>query len=511
MGEISKDQQETSPFRGQELYILLSDRCNFSCAHCLNDSGPNAKRWSPTEGSIQSLAREINQNKNVLQLHFSGGEPTLFLPQIRQILSLVARKLKIAMTTNGWFVDRSLQYLDDLPLDSIIFSFDRFHEPFMTLERLIPLMEHMKSRNINVSVNFVFSEIEELANLAPIQARGIPVNTSRLIRSGRVKDVPVWRDHNASKQTCPSFVPEQRRTSDLEKTIYLSQKGYTPCCGPLAFDELLPEEDLYSKTLSDYSELPLRKDLLSGSFDLQAKRLGLDLGSIAFQSPCDACALLHGAVKKGLPSIAKIAANSAETQYFPMTTDLSPDQEELLLQKFVVGYTEILPSNSLKKIASETSNQPNSITLHPFTQEEHAHVVAFVEKNYYKNYSDHYSDRAIEEFTSFAPTYFGWPTVRGWVYRKNNKIVAAIFTNKYEPHPALKEPTLHIGYWGYDRDSVNKEEARFIKNHWFKSLFEWSAGLPIDASFDSFNQAALRLSRSIGFERKMLRLNRKPQ
>ena len=205
-----------------------------------------------------------------------------------------------------------------------------------------------------------------------------------------------------------------------------------------------------------------------------------------------------------------MVANSADTQYFPMTSSLSPEQEELLLQKFVVGYTEILSPHSLKKTASESINRPDSISIHPFTQLEHASVTTFLETNYYKNYPDHYSEKAIKEFTSFAPTYFSWPSVRGWVYRKNGKIVASIFTNKYEPHPALKEPTLHIGYWGYDRDAP-KEEARCIKSHWFKSLYEWSDGLPIDASFDSFNQAALRLARSVGFERKMLRLNRKPE
>ena len=503
--------QDATPFRGQELYILLSDRCNFSCAHCLNDSGPNAKRWSPTDDSIQALAQEINQNNEILQLHFSGGEPTLFLPQIRKVLNLVNREIRVAMTTNGWFVDRSLQFLDDLPLSSVTISFDRFHEPFMKLDRLIPLLEHLKSRKVAVSVNFVFAQIEELAVIAPIQALGIPVNTSRLVRSGRVKDVPIWRDKNASKQTCPSFVPEQRRTSDLEKTIYISQKGYTPCCGPLAFDELLPENELYSTKLSDYSELPLRKTLLSGSFDSQAEKLGLNLESIELQSPCDACALLHGSVKNDLPSIAKMATSSADTQYFPIDVDLSQEQEELLLQKFIVGYTETLAHSSLRNVASKSSSQPDSITIHPFTKEEHTAVIEFLEKNYYRPHSDHYSEKAIEEFKSFAPTYFSWPLVRGWVYRKNGEIVGSIFTNKYEPHPALKESTLHIGYWGYDRDALSKEEARFIKDHWFKSLFDWSDGLPIDATFDCFNHSARRLARSVGFERKMFRLSRKPQ
>src|SRR5271168_3964517 len=91
-----------------ELYLVLSDLCNFSCAHCINSSGPKGSRWDLAQDAVEALASQINAVSRVKALHFTGGEPSLRMSQIRRLQSLLGSKTSFAMTTNGWFVDRSV-------------------------------------------------------------------------------------------------------------------------------------------------------------------------------------------------------------------------------------------------------------------------------------------------------------------------------------------------------------------------------------------------------------------
>jgi hypothetical protein len=456
------------------------------------------------------LADEINRSPDIQMLNFTGGEPTLFLPQIQQLLGRIRRKIPLVMTTNGWFADRSIRYLDELPLTAVVISHDRFHAPFISLEKILPLISHFQSRNIDVSFNFVYADIHELADLAPVQALGITVHTSRLIKSGRAQEGSAWHDSRAIHQTCPSLDASQRRTPDLEKVIYTSQKGYSPCCGPLVFDEQVNSDYAYTETLSRYSSNRLLKDLSSGSFAQQAQSLGLDLSQFAFQNPCDPCALLHGKIAPELPSIAEISRKSDDTIYLPFEGAIEIQKERLLLQKYIVGYTELLDPKKLEAHLKQNSEAASDVVASPLTPNDQSAVIEFVRTNYYEIYKEFYPQASIDEFVRFAPVYLSWPSMQGFVYRKNERIVGTIFTNKYDPHPALKVSTLHIGYWGYDREIITQVEARWIKRHWLQALYDWSEGSrAIDASFDSFNPSALRLARSLGFERRMLRLNKK--
>jgi hypothetical protein len=507
---LQSSKQSKALFQGKELYVLLSDLCNFSCAHCLNSSGPKAKRWYPTDDSLDVLASEINGAPQIEMLNFTGGEPSLFLPQIRKLLERIHRKIAMVITTNGWFADRSVSYLDELPLQAVVISHDRFHTPFISLEKLVPLVRHYQARGINVSFNFVFDDIQELAYLSKIQELGVTVHTSKLIDSGRGSAESAWKDTSVIHQTCPSLVPDQRRTPDLEKVIYISQEGFTACCGPLVFDELTPQGFAFSPSMSEYSEQPLIKAISSGTFAEQAKQVGLDLSALDFKSACDPCALLYGQVAPGLPSIAEICQREDETIYLPLSGFLEKRRENALLQKYIVGYTQTIDPKKLKDVTNGLESSAGGVNASALTREDRDAVIEFVKANYYSLFTNHYNQAMVNEFSRFAPIYLDWPSVQGTVYRKYGKIVGVIFTNRYDPHPALKDDTLHIGYWGYDRDALLKSEARWIKYHWLQCLQRWSGDNRfIDATFDAFNSSSLGFARSLGFEPKMMRLSRK--
>jgi organic radical activating enzyme len=176
------------------------------------------------------LAETVNCNQIISQVHFTGGEPSLFLEEIKALQKLINRPVLYAMTTNG------SNPISSIKLDEIIFSYDKFHSPFITPEEIIAVADDAKQRGLSVVVNSVFSDVSDIAAQTIFSAHQIQVVPSRIVYSGRAKTQNTalsWKDTSALAQTCPSIQREQRR-NEREKIMFIPTKGFTPCCGPLA-------------------------------------------------------------------------------------------------------------------------------------------------------------------------------------------------------------------------------------------------------------------------------------
>ena len=494
---------------GYELYLVLSDLCNFSCAHCINSSGPKATRWNLDSEAVEALAEEINATPEVKAVHFTGGEPSLRLPQIRKLQSSLRHVKSYAMTSNGWFVDRSIGLLDEFKLNELTLSYDKFHRPFIEGTKLLPLIRHAQASGTQVTLNFVFEDLADLAEAEPFMETGATILTSRMVSAGRAEELGAdWSDSRAIDRSCPSMDPDQRRRDDIEKIVHIPGRGFTPCCGPLAFDDLAEESFTFSKKLANYEANPLRTELGKGSFRAQAKDLGIDLEGTKLRSACDACRLLYGTHGATLPSLGRLFSQKEETAYYPSSERLDSSHESLLKQKFVVSYVytaspEILPE-------ADATPAPDGLLGAPLHSDDIAAVIAFTEENYFSQFPESYPESAREAFRVQATAYFARPDVHGRVYRKDGKLVACLYAHEYPSHPGLGEPTVHVGYWGYAREAVNLADARWIRTDWWRALREWNRdGRLIDVSIDSFNTSALRWIEKSGFKRQMLRLDRK--
>ena len=90
------------------LTVELTNICNLHCAYCIRDD--EALHHQHAEFfSVQLLSKILNeaqQNFDINQLSFTGGEPTIH-PQFAEILSLLAeQQLTCSFVTNGWQFER---------------------------------------------------------------------------------------------------------------------------------------------------------------------------------------------------------------------------------------------------------------------------------------------------------------------------------------------------------------------------------------------------------------------
>ena len=91
--------QRTIP-RGVKLIFELTNRCNFSCVHCIrSEDGPY---HDLPVSIVNKVLTEVQAYQPVSLIAFTGGEPTLH-PQFAEIVELVTTYgYRFTFVTNGW-------------------------------------------------------------------------------------------------------------------------------------------------------------------------------------------------------------------------------------------------------------------------------------------------------------------------------------------------------------------------------------------------------------------------
>jgi MoaA/NifB/PqqE/SkfB family radical SAM enzyme len=127
------------------LSIMKSNRCNFGCRHCIHGSSARQRRVLPQEtirGLIRSAALVSGTERLIIS--FTGGEPFLHFEDLLEN----AREAKksgaslISCISNCfWAVSEEAagQMLGDIKrsgIDQLSVSYDRFHDPYVSLEHI---------------------------------------------------------------------------------------------------------------------------------------------------------------------------------------------------------------------------------------------------------------------------------------------------------------------------------------------------------------------------------------
>jgi GTP 3',8-cyclase len=114
-----------------DLRVSLTDRCNFRCPYCMPAEvfGPDhAFLRDPqlmTAGELTRLARAFVA-LGVKKIRLTGGEPLLRadVPEIVRALKQDVRVPEVALTTNGWFLEKFAATLREAGLDRLNISVD---------------------------------------------------------------------------------------------------------------------------------------------------------------------------------------------------------------------------------------------------------------------------------------------------------------------------------------------------------------------------------------------------
>ncbi len=86
---------------------VAGTRCNLSCSHCFNDSGPASRAFGllPEAGVLAALAEAARRGAR--EIFFTGGEPFLH-PGMPDFLSRALKLAPATVLTNGTLIDEAL-------------------------------------------------------------------------------------------------------------------------------------------------------------------------------------------------------------------------------------------------------------------------------------------------------------------------------------------------------------------------------------------------------------------
>lgn len=173
--------------------IVTGLKCNIGCIFCYyRDSLESGNRGFDRIRKDLLYAR----NHGILEVDFSGGEPTIH-PDLPRLIS-EAKRIgieRVCIITNGWrLADRGyLKALKEAGLDEILFSLhgssqrihDRLTDTPGSFSRIIRALEYSKEEGLDIRTNTVVNRLnlEDLVELAllirsfdPIQVNFITIN-----------------------------------------------------------------------------------------------------------------------------------------------------------------------------------------------------------------------------------------------------------------------------------------------------------------------------------------------
>ena len=136
--------------------ILVTNTCNFNCAHCFWGNIESKKVISISQlNNILSLCDE----NGIKKICFSGGEPVLYLDNIVQALNPIKNKFtEISICTNGYWgrtANNICKILKANNITTIELSYDRYHAQYCTEECLKSVVK--ESQRIGIKVLCVIS------------------------------------------------------------------------------------------------------------------------------------------------------------------------------------------------------------------------------------------------------------------------------------------------------------------------------------------------------------------
>lgn len=194
-------------------------------------------------------------------------------------------------------------------------------------------------------------------------------------------------------------------------------------------------------------------------------------------------------------------------QFFPQSCPLAESYEIVLSANWHVRYLFTLSRNLLSKHPKLSScSGLDSVEVN--TENWHE-VLSFIQKNYYRKFHDKYSAGDVKKFLDSADDYLALG-ITGKIYSKMGNTISCFLSNRFANFPLLNQPTIHVGYMGYDRHQLTLDEARFLKSDWLKTAESIiQEGDQLDATVAAFNKPSLAWVKKVGFEQRGVRLEPK--
>ncbi len=166
--------------RGKDMLVIalmLTRRCNMTCAHCSVESSPHIKAQPTAEELVQIVRDAAAIGANVVQL--TGGEPMMREEIVMRLLAeCQALGLGATLTTNAFWgkspakAAQKVKALCEAGVGRMTISYDRFHAEFQGPQPAVNIVAAAEEMDLpmQLSINFTRAADDDLVDLvAPFE------------------------------------------------------------------------------------------------------------------------------------------------------------------------------------------------------------------------------------------------------------------------------------------------------------------------------------------------------
>ena len=208
------------------LSVMLTRRCNMTCAHCSVQSGPKI-RVEPSDAELIDLVHSA-ADAGILVIQISGGEPMLREKLVFELLK-AARKRNMGsnLSTNAFWgrnranAWRKVAALQRAGLGRITISYDRYHAEFQGSEPALNIARAAEWFDVplNINVTRVASDPDLESLVAPFEKlRQLNMRFYDVQVVGRARDLPLAEMRSETSGFCnacnsPAVTDDGRMTA----------------------------------------------------------------------------------------------------------------------------------------------------------------------------------------------------------------------------------------------------------------------------------------------------------
>lgn len=474
------------------LQILMGLNCNFTCGHCLNDSGPGIRKVDFSKKDAESILSSLREHQNISSIGFSGGEPLLYIEQIEALLRDIAdfrplETLSISITSNGSLISKYADQIKKLKIDKILLSYDRFHSEFLSEREFEDVVKLSKTLFKNVEINFVMETDQDL-DLIRNTALGndVKIQVSKPVKSGRYN---LQQEQTKTIQfrqlKCPNM-----RDLNLNMISYFPNKGYSICCGPLIFGHHGAEDSIAFESIKDVLNSEMFKVLKKAQNVYLKMNADLD---------CDSCTNIFKKtiVKKHLSDFLRDSAWENFHKFDEFTIADLDELDSIFQPKIVFS----APKNALKQSRDATEEGSLKIDISSkLSKDEIRQASDFTKHSFYNTHDNHYFESDLKRFHNQQEYFFSLPLQSVRHFDRHGQLMGFLVLGRIDDHPHFNESVWHVGYWGMSADLIDRKERRAIKKSWHDTLVKLNQANRIVSLVDYFNYPAIEMAKRFDLE-----------
>lgn len=288
---------------GCSLVLMVTMGCYSECAHCCLSSSRAKLGSRLTKEEMELYIKEASE-VNVQSVVFTGGEPTAYLDDLYEPMSL-ARDLGlyVDLRTNGYWAENQekaqaiLQHLHDCGLRRLGLSFDKFHAEFISDACIKNIIEAAQILGMDIYLDWIGNESREYVarhlgiadHLVRMVGPPLKVGRARQITNGHFALIPI------EDVECHSEFSYVCGDDGLSLTIFPNDYvSLHSCCwvNPGLIRRRSPNDDWLAELVEDVSQDPITNLLYRsgiGGLIRIARRENPRILKDYYSHQCEAC------------------------------------------------------------------------------------------------------------------------------------------------------------------------------------------------------------------------------